>query len=123
MGGERDQFVTPGDDKDAIAGDGRRGMHRRRDILAPDDTPIGWVERNYLRIPGRDVEPVVPETRPTAERAAAQLVWLQIDLPDLPAAGGVERAHLDPAIHSENLPLGDHRLRHDAGITRRAVAD
>jgi hypothetical protein len=57
--------------EDAVLGDGRRAVYRRRDILPPDDLAVGRIERQHLRIAGRDVETVVPEGRPAAEGAAA----------------------------------------------------
>ena len=123
IGGKHDQFVVDGDHKDPSIRNRRPTAHRAGNGASPDDPAVCRIEREDLRITGRDVETVVPVGNAAAKRSAALVVGLEIELPNPVAGRGIDRADLDPPVHGVDPALGDHRLRQHSRIAGSPLAD
>ncbi len=116
------ELVVDGNSKEAPVGDGRRAAQWRAHALAPDLLAGLRIERDDLRITGRDEDAILGKGDATA-KGGPGILRLDIGVPDLSARLALDSADGRISIHGEELVAKGDRRRHDPTIARGAVAD
>src|SRR6516164_1165720 len=123
IGSEHVELIVDGDDENPSIRYCRSAAYRSGNSGFPDDVAVGRIERQDLRIAGRDIETVIPERDTPSERIATFVLWLEIDLPEALSGGGVERGDLDATIHRVNPALDHNRLGQHPRVSGSALPD